>query len=475
MVEYPARFGGEHHPLMSPGRKMTLTRRTALQVGFSTAAGLTLPRICRGKTKAAAVQHAGITAKSVLLVYLPGAPSQIDTFDMKPDAPADIRGSFDPIATSTPGTQICEHMPLLAQRTDKFSIVRSMELTTNAGAHEHATPLMLGGIDKRPPGTTLVNTRNDWPCFAAGLEYTRSHQSNLPSGVHLPHFITNGAMGYAGQNGGFLGAAYDPLQVEADPNKPTFHADALRLVDGLSVSRLASRRDLLQEFDQQRRQLDQLAEQVGYSAQQQRAFRLLTSGKLAQAFDLHREDDRLRDQYGRHNWGQSLLLARRLIQAGIPMVQVNLGPAGVWDTHKDNFSGLKTRLLPPFDAGLSALLDDLYDSGAIEDTLVIVISEFGRTPKIGGFVKTILSSPTGREHWGSCFHALFAGGGVKPGNIVGESDQYAAYCKTQPFHPSDVGATVYAALGVDPQAEIQDQLDRPYKLNSGTVMRPLFA
>ena len=454
---------------------MSLTRRTALQVGFSTAAGLTLPRLCDAKVPVDAVMdRQGITASSVLLVYLPGAPSQIDTFDMKPDAPADFRGSFDPISTSVSGTQICEHMPLLAQRADKFTIVRSMELTTIAGAHEHATPLMLGGVDKRPPGTTLVNTRNDWPCYAAGLEYVLPGRSELPSGVHLPRFITNGAMGYAGQNGGFLGTAYDPMQIEDDPNKATFHAGSLKLAEGLSVGRMSLRRNLLNRFDHQRRRLDTAASQAGYSAQQQRAFRLLTSGKLAEAFDLNREDVRRRDKYGRHTWGQSLLLARRLIQAGVPMVQANLGPAGVWDTHKDNFTGLKNRLLPPFDAALSALLDDLYDTGAIEETLVIVISEFGRTPKIGGFVKTILSSPTGREHWGSCFHALFAGGGVKPGRVVGESDQRAAYCKSRPFYPSDVGATVYTALGVNPRAEIRDHLDRPYKLNSGKVMRPLF-
>ena len=454
---------------------MSITRRAALQVGFSTAAGLTLPRLCDGEIPVdAATDRTGVTAKSVLLVYLPGAPSQIDTFDMKPGAPADIRGSFDPISTAVPSTHICEHMPLLAQRTDKFTIVRSMKLTTIAGAHEHATPLMLGGINERPPGTTLVNTRNDWPCYAAGLQYVRSRDIDLPSGVHLPHFITNGAMGYAGQNGGFLGAAYDPLQVEADPNNPEFRADAFRLANGLSVSRMALRRDLLREFDQQRRALDQAANTVGYSAQQQLAFRLLTSGKLAQAFDLNQEDDKHRDKYGRHMWGQSLLLARRLVEAGIPIVQANLGPAGVWDTHKDNFTGLKNRLLPPFDAALSALLDDLHATGAIEETLVIVISEFGRTPKIGGYVKTILSSPNGREHWGPCFHALFAGGGVKPGRIIGASDQHAAYGKTQPFYPSDVGATIYTALGVDPHSKIRDRLGRPFRLNSGHVIRPLF-
>ena len=452
---------------------MSITRRMALQVGCSSAAGLTLPQLCGGAL-AAARDRTGITAKSVMLVYLPGAPSQIDTFDMKPNAPADIRGSFKPISTAVQGTHICEHMPLLAQCADQFTIVRSMELTTIAGAHEHATPLMLGGIDKRPPGTTLVNTRNDWPCYASGLQYVRAHESDLPSGVHLPHFITNGPMGYAGQNGGFLGAAYDPLQVEADPNHPQFRVDDLRLADGLTITRLALRRNLLSEFDQQRRQLDQVANRAGYSAQRQRAFRLLTSGKLAQAFDLNREDDKLRDKYGRHMWGQSLLLARRLIQAGIPIVQANLGPAGIWDTHKGNFTGLKNRLLPPFDAALSALLDDLRSTGAIDETLVVVISEFGRTPKIGGFVKSVLSDPTGREHWGSCFHALFAGGGVTPGRTIGASDQHAAYCKTPPFHPSDVGATIYSALGVDPHAEIRDQLARPYKLNSGSPMRPLF-
>ena len=452
---------------------MSISRRVALQVGCSSFAGLILPQLAGG-TPLPARQRSGITAKSVILVYLPGAPSQIDTFDMKPNAPAEIRGSFAPIATAVAGTQICEHLPLLARRTDKYTIVRSMELTTLAGAHEHATPLMLGGIDQRPPGTTLVNTRNDWPCYSAGLQYARRDENDLPSGIHVPHFITNGPMGYAGQNAGFLGASYDPLQLEADPNRPDFRFAGLQLTAGLTVTRLAMRRNLLSTLDRQRRALEKAASRAGYSAQRHRAFRLLMSGRLVQAFDLNQEDRRLRDKYGRHTWGQSLLLARRLIQSGIPLVQVNLGPAGVWDTHKDNFTGLKNRLLPPFDAGLSALLDDLHATGVIEETLVVVISEFGRTPKIGGFVKTILSDPTGREHWGPCFHALFAGGGVAPGRIIGASDQHAAYCQTTPFHPSDVGATIYTALGVDPQTEIRDQLDRPYRLNSGSLMTPLF-
>ena len=365
-------------------------------------------------------------------------------------------------------------MPRLAERTDKFTIVRSMALKTIAGAHEHATPLMLSGIDERPQGTTLVNTRYDWPGYAAGSQAVRSRDNDLPCGVHLPLFISTGPMGYAGQNGGFLGAAYDPLQIEADPNHPSFRFDAARLAEGVSVSRVTRRRELLREFDRQRRQRYQAAAMTGYSSQQERAFRLLASGKLARAFDLNQEDDRLRDQYGRHNWGQSLLLARRLIQAGVPIVQVNLGTAGVWDTHQDNFNALKTRLLPPFDVAFSALLDDLHATGVIGETLVVVISEFGRTPKIGGFVGTPMYSPTGRDHWGSCFHGLFAGGGVQPGRIIGASDQHAAYCKTQPFYPSDVGAKIYTALGVDPRSEIRDRLGRPFQLNSGHVIQPLF-
>ncbi len=454
---------------------MSITRRKALQLGFSMATGLASARHVHGQAPANEVRdRAGIKARSVLLIYLPGAPSQIDSFDMKPDAPADIRGSFSPIATAVPGTTICEHMPRLAQRADRFSIVRSMSLKTIAGAHQHATPLMLGGIDQRPPGTTLVNTRNDWPSYAAGLEHLRPRSDDLPNGVHLPHLISDGSMGYAGQNGGFLGAAADPLQIESDPNSPAFRVNDIQGAAGLSNTRFSLRRDLLEQFNSQRRQLGQIARGTGYSAQQQRAFHILTSGRLAQAFDLGQEDDKIRDEYGRHTWGQSLLLARRLITAGVPFVQANLGRAGFWDTHRDNFNALKTRLLPPFDIAFSALLDDLYASGAIDETLVIVTSEFGRTPKIGGFVNTPVFSPTGRDHWGSCFHTLFAGGGVTPGQVIGESDQHAAYCKTPAYYPSDVGATIYTALGIDPRSEIHDQLGRPYRLNSGNLIRALF-
>ena len=268
---------------------MSISRRVALQVGCSSFAGLTLPQLAGG-TPLPARERSGITAKSVILVYLPGAPSQIDTFDMKPNAPAEIRGSFAPIATAVAGTQICEHLPLLARRTDKYTIVRSMELTTLAGAHEHATPLMLGGIDQRPPGTTLVNTRNDWPCYSAGLQYARRDENDLPSGIHVPHFITNGPMGYAGQNAGFLGASYDPLQLEADPNRPDFRFAGSQLTAGLTVTRLAMRRSLLSTLDRQRRELEKAASRAGYSAQRQRAFRLLMSGRLVQAFDLNQED-----------------------------------------------------------------------------------------------------------------------------------------------------------------------------------------
>lgn len=454
---------------------MSISRRSALQLGISIATGVSSVSSAHGQDKArVARDHVGITAKSVLLVYLPGAPSQIDTFDMKPDAPDEIRGAFSPTSTSVPGTFICEHLPKLAARTHLYSIVRSMALKTIAGAHEHATPLMLGGIDERPPGTTLVNTRNDWPSYAAGLEHLSPRSDDLPNGVHLPHFISNGAMGYAGQNGGFLGASCDPLQVESDPNSSTFRVENIQRTAGLSNTRFGVRRELLQQFNQNRGQLNRVAVKAGYASQQQRAFNILNSGRLAKAFDLSLEDAKTRDNYGRHTWGQSLLLARRLIDAGVPFVQANLGTAGIWDTHQDNFNALKTRLLPPFDIAFSALLDDLHGSGAIDKTLVIVTSEFGRTPTIGGFVNTPMFSPTGRDHWGSCFHTLFAGGGVDPGQVLGESDEHAAYCKTPPFFPSDIGATIYTALGIDPRSEIHDQLGRPYRLNSGKVMSALF-
>ena len=447
--------------------KPMIGRRTALQaIGWGGGAAL-----C-GRVRGTETRPPQSTkpARSVLFVFLAGGPSHIDTFDMKPEAPAEIRGEFQSIATKTPGFRICEHLPLLAQRTHKYTVVRTLSLKSQADAvHELATPLVLSGTDARPPGTGTVWSRNDWPCYAAALDFVRPRTDGLPSGISLPYRLEP----FPGQDAGFLGPLFDPWQLNVDLNNPRYDPQAMRLPDGFSTQRLAQRRQLLQRY-REHRSAGKTAVQQQFSKHQQRAFALLSRGTMAQAFDLGREPAAVRARYGDHIWGQTLLLSRRLIETGVPIVQANLGHPNYWDTHTENFKGHKETLLPRFDRAFAALLDDMDSSGLLEETLVIAMGEFGRTPKIGGNVGTPTYSPTGRDHWVFCFSGLFAGAGVQPGQVIGRSDRTASYPVTESYHPSDVGATIFSTLGVDLQREIHDRLGRPYLLNDGQVIQTLY-
>jgi uncharacterized protein (DUF1501 family) len=280
-----------------------------------------------------------------------------------------------------------------------------------------------------------------------------------------------GPLTWPGQHAGFLGPRHDPWQITRDPNAAGFRVDSVRLADGLEAGRLDDRRALLERVDRQQRRLAELAAARRLSDQQQLAFSVLTSGKVAQAFEIDREPAPVRDRYGRHAFGQSLLLARRLVQAGVPVVQANMGRVQNWDTHGENFSRLKRRLLPPLDQGVAALLDDLEATGLLADTLVVMLGEFGRTPKIS--TQPGARSP-GRDHWAPCFFGLFAGAGVRGGQVIGRSDRIGAFPATTPYAPDDVGATVYHVLGVDPATEVRDRQGRPVQLNRGGVIQSLF-
>ena len=446
-----------------------LTRRELIQVGYSGLLGMSLPSIL-GKT-ASAGTGSPKRAKSVLLIFQTGAPSQIDTFDPKPNAPEEVRGSFQPIATKAPGVEICEHLPKLAARADKFAIIRSM--THGLPSHEHATHMMLTGIDKMPPGATHMASRADWPSYASGLDFVRPRADGIPNGVMLPTYLNNG-YGFSGQSAGLLGAKFDPWHIRQDPNDPAFRVEELNLPLGLTADHLDNRRGLLAEIDRQAAAIDKAAETASWSGLQDKAFTLLTSGAVKQAFAIDREDPRTRDRYGRHMFGQSLLLARRLLQAGVPIVQANMGHMNNWDTHTDNCRQLKSRLLPPLDQGVSALLDDLTATGMLDETLVIMVGEFGRTPKVGQDSQGLPQHRTGRDHWAGVFSALFAGGGVMGGQVIGRSDKLGAYPASRGYYPSDLGATIYQALGVDPQSTVTDVLDRPLQLNHGEPITPLF-
>ena len=452
-----------------PHRHFTgVSRRELLQVGYSGLLGVGLSQVARQQAIAAneSLVRGGSTRtpKSLVIVFLTGAASHHDTFDMKPDAPAEIRGEFKQIATSIPGYQICEHLPKLAERAHRYAVIRSLSHGDNN--HLMSTHHVLTG-EKQPGGFfDKVASRDDWPSYSAALQFLRPQNTGLPCGVNLPTFLVEGPLTWPGQHAGFLGPNFDPWQITADPNKPDFRVDALSLSPGIDVSRLGQRHSLLSEVNRQQARFGEAAQSLRLQNDQELALSLLTSSRLAEAFQLNRETDAVRDRYGRTTTGQSLLLARRLIESGVRVVQTNIGRVQTWDNHGNIFPTLKNQLLPPVDQGVSALLDDLHESGRLEDTLVMMLGEFGRTPKI--------NAQRGRDHWGPCFFALFAGAGVRPGQVIGRSDDIGAYPVTRAFSPNDVGATVYHVLGIPPDTEVRDRLNRPVRLNRGDVIESLF-
>lgn len=443
-----------------------MNRRELLQVGYSGLLGVGLSSLLAGRQAAAknATPTTTKQPKSVVIVFLTGAASHHDTFDMKPDAPAEVRGEFQPIATSIPGLHVCEHLPKLAERAHKYAVIRSF--SHNDNNHLMSTHYVLTG-ELQPGGFfDKVASRDDWPCYAAACDYLRPRTDGIPTGIHLPTFLVEGPLTWPGQHAGLLGPNYDPWQITGDPNRPDFRVGNLTLSPGLDVDRLDDRHALLQGLNRQRNSLGAAPVARRMSSEQELAVSILTSSRLADAFKLDQEPTAVRDRYGRHTTGQSLLLARRLIQAGVPVVQANIGRVQNWDNHAQIFPTLKNRLLPPLDQGVAALLDDLESFGLWDDTLVMMLGEFGRTPKI--------NKDQGRDHWGPCFFGLFAGGGVRGGQVIGKSDKIAAYPTTTPYSPHDIGATVYDALAIDPESELRDRFDRPLRLNRGQVIAPLY-
>lgn len=412
-------------------------------------------------------------AKSVLIVLLSGGPSQLDMLDPKPDAPAEVRGEFSTIGTTIPGVRVCEHLPKLAQQTDRWSIVRSLAhpehnhlLATHVALTGRPTPIPRGATD-----LDRVESRHDFPNFAAALDFVRPRRDGIPTGVSLPNYLIEGPLTWPGQHAGFLGPKHDPWQINRDPNDAKFRVDALSLQDGMNAPRLQSRRELLDTLNRDQTSLAENGRAKPLGEQQEVAFTLLTSARMTQAFELQKEPDAVRDRYGRHKFGQSLLLARRLLEAGVPIVQATMGIVQTWDTHVDNWGRLKNNLLPPLDQGLAELMDDLAASGLLDQTLVIVMGEFGRTPKVS---KLPGEKIPGRDHWAHAYSALFAGAGVRGGQVVGQTDYKAAYPVTQPWSPANICGTVFSALGVDRETTIMDPLSRPHHLLNGKVIEPLY-
>jgi Protein of unknown function (DUF1501) len=433
---------------------MPISRRGFIQAGFSSALGLGLPSVLAARATSQTGKPA--RTKSLIIVFLTGAASHHDTFDMKPDAPEEIRGQFKPISTSVSGLQICELLPRLAGLMHRTALVRS--LAHREDNHLLATHQVLTGM-KIPGGIfDQIASRNDWPCYAGALDYFRPRSDGVPNGVTLPTFLMEGPLIWPGQHAGMLGPKHDPWHIKQDPNKPDFKVDSVRCADG--AERMLERRSLLEQMNSLHDHGSKLSDQ------QEQAFNILTSGRVAQAFELEHEPVAVRDRYGRHAFGQSLLMARRLVEAGVPIVQANMGHVQNWDNHSKIFDTLKNRLLSPLDAGVSALLEDLHVRGLLDETMVVMFGEFGRTPKV--------NKDAGRDHWGRAFFALFAGGGVKGGRVIGKTDKIGSDPLSQPYSPMDLAATIYQAIGVDFDAEIHDRQGRPVRLNTGSPIDAIY-
>lgn len=446
-------------------------RRRFLRAGAGGVVAATVP--FAGRIRAGEGNDPGAgKAKSVMIVLLSGGPSQLDMWDPKPEGPAEVRGEFKTISTTIPGVAVCEHMPRFAQQTDRWCIVRSMAhrehnhlLATHVALTGRPTPVPRGGTD-----LDRVETRGDFPNYAAALDYIRPRNDGIPTGVTLPNYLIEGPLTWPGQHAGFLGPKHDPWQIQGDPNEKDFRASALAMPAEMDQPRLQSRRGLLESFNRGDRRLTSV-EADSFREQQDVAFSLLTSGKMTEAFEVTRESDETRDRYGRNKFGQSLMLSRRLLEAGVPIVQATMGIVQTWDTHVDNWGRLKNTLLPQLDQGLAALTDDLIASGLMEQTLLVVMGEFGRTPKISTLPG---QSIPGRDHWAHAYSAIFAGAGVRGGTVVGQTDAMAAYPLTRAWSPSDLCSTIFNALGVSRDVQLMDPLSRPHHLLNGTVMSPIY-
>ncbi len=452
------------------------TRRDLIQAGGLTALGLTLPAVL-GRAASPAAAGFG-RARSCVLVYLFGGPSHIDLWDLKPDAPAEVRGEFRPVRTNVPGLAVCEHLPRLAGMADRYCLIRGM--THEHPRHGWGLYYTLTGHRHNRPDLDAPPTPDDFPGLGALVAKLGRRPRGLPPAVTLPRWnrFLDVPNDYAGEKGGFLGGGFDPWLVRAGPDGQSFAPDGLELPLDVPPGRLDGRRRLLEAVD--RRVAEWGERGPEHDALSARAHGLLTSAAVRRAFDLAHEPGRLRDRYGRHAFGQGLLLARRLVEAGAVLVQVNWHNDGsdvkspFWDTHKDNFNRLKNDLLPPLDVGLSALLTDLGERGLLETTLVLVTGEFGRTPRVGQVVMNAATDRAGRDHWPHAYAALAAGGGVKGGRAFGATDRRAAYVVESPVTPPDMQATVLHALGVSPGAVVHDRRGRPHRASDGQPVARLF-
>jgi hypothetical protein len=453
-----------------------VTRREWLRVGGLSALGLSLSDLLGVRPgRAAAAEPPGLAgnlgstfgkARNVIFLWLQGGPPQHETFDPKPDAPADIRGPFRPVATNVPGIRYCELLPRTARHADKLAVIRS--LSTRDDNHDVSGYWLLTGYPYGPGSARQIKP-TDWPYFGSVVKMLAPSQK-LPAltSVWIPDVMRlNDNVTPAGQTAGFLGKQWEPERFVGDPALPSYRIEGLELGGDLTTVRIDRRRDLVSQLDrsfESGRRSEVLETWDRLSLQ---AYNLVTSGKARAAFDLGKEPDKTRDRYGRYTWGQSCLLARRLIEAGVRLVHVNWarepGDSAVdnpmWDTHAQNADRLQDALCPMFDVSFDALMDDLADRGLLAETLVVVVGEFGRTPRI--------NKQGGRDHWGHVFSMALAGAGIRGGQVIGASDRNGAYPTTDPIRGGDLTATIFHLLGIDPGGTFLDRAGRPYPITGG--------
>lgn len=462
-----------HEELLRTAASLPVYRRHLITAGFGGLFGLNLPQLLKAADSDKFAPKPRV--KSVIFLHQWGGPSHIDTFDMKPDAPVGMKSEFKPIASSIPGVNICEHLPRFSKILHKFAQVRTVQHRMKN--HNSAGYYSLTGHIPPLDDQRLRDSQELYPAMGSVVSKFRPvDDPAMPSFVSYPHKIADGSQ-TPGQFASFLGKVYDPFYVGQDPNSSDFQLPELSLPDTMSLSRLDDRRGLVRLIDRQSRLLENSASATGVDRFQDRALAMLTSPKLKNAFDLSEEPDKLRDAYGRTTYGQSCLLARRLVESGVRFVTVYFsrsignggkGGDGGWDTHRQNFSDLKNRLLPMTDRTIPTLIEDLESRGLLDETLVVWTGEMGRSPRIGD------QDPQGRGHWPICYTALFAGGGINGGLIHGTSDKTGAFPTTAPVRPDDLAATIFRSLGIDPETEMVDTLGRPLPASTGRSIDELF-
>jgi hypothetical protein len=466
----------------APGGDRAVSRRELLRVGGLSLMGLSTLELQRLRALAAAQSPvAGRRRNSCVLLFLFGGPSHIDLWDMKPNAPAETRGEFRPVATKVPGIHVCEHLPRLAQQMDKVCLVRSM--THHMNVHGPACSEIFSGRPYFGPPTTDQASREDWPSLSAmTMRYGRPH-AGLPPSVVLPWYLQfpGQPKRIAGQTGGRMGERYNALLVQGDLGQADFEIQGLRLVDDVPWERVRQRRELLGRIESP----TAAAVRGGPAAEpfnlNSESVYSLLENRAGEVFDLRREPAVVRERYGATTVGQSLLMARRLVEAGVSLVTVNWedetkidGVNTCWDTHQNNFAKLKNLLCPIFDKAFPAFIADLHERGLLETTLVVALGEFGRTPKLGQFTQSSNTQKTGRDHWPHAFTALLAGGGVRGGQLYGATTSNGGYVADKPVTPADLSATILYHLGIDFSHEYEDEFQRQrHRLSDGAPVRDL--